>query len=388
MLRILRVPVESRPPSAQQQRQQNAEGLDETVTSFGQALENEKSLRAKCKTVSAFKKTYKLWQERELGEGRPRRGSQSAVLYKLKSMSEARCKQLGVAKLNVVGPTVYVGNSRSGSLASAEQRVRDSRETAETDKHSIIVTPALPVRVFGEVAAPGLTLCAELHVRNGSDYEPCELSSVRLLNPSGSGFSVTPLTGATVLAPLAYLTLQARFCSQNVGVSRDVLMLHFRSLGERSRSFTISRYLEVRCGDAVELEELAPKSPYQKHRRAKRPPRAEVEVVNPPPKPKPVEPRQAFAKLKQYYIDDAFRRLLDADEAINRLEQGAEGMKLAAQAAIPHYKQHMAFLLWAEEHQLVRDLEQVTQQKASLQAEPHELIASCPVLALAVQLGR
>ena len=361
MLRVLRIPVEPRPPSAQQQRQQNAEGLDETVTSFGQALENEASLRAKCKYVSTFKKAYKLWQERELGEGRPRRGNPSSVLYKLKSMSEARCKQLGVAQLNIVGQAVYVGNSRSGSLASAEQRVRDSRETAEKDKHSIIVTPALPVPVFGEVAVPGLTLCAELHVRNGSDHESCELSSVRLLNPSGCGFSVTALTGATVLAPLAYLTLQARFCSQNVGVSRDVLMLCFRSLGEKSRSFTISRYFEVRCGDAVELEELAPKSPYQKHRRARRPPpRAEVEVVDPPPKPKPAKPQQAFARLKQYYIDTDFRRLLDADEAINRLEQGAEGMTLAARAAIPHYKKHMACLLWAEEHQLVRDLEQAT----------------------------
>ena len=371
VLRILRVPVESRLPSAQQQRQQNAEGLDETVTSFGQALENETSLRAKCKTVSAFKKTYKLWQERELGEGRPRRGSPSTVLYKLKSMSDAKCKQLGVAKLNVVGQAVYVGNSRSGSLASAEQRVRDSRETAEKDKHSIIVTPVLPVPVFGEVAAPGLTLCATLHVRNGSDHEPCELSSVRLLNPSGSGFSVTSLKGATVLEPLAYLTLQSQFCSQNVGVSRDVLMLQFRSLGLQSRSFTISRYLEVRCGDAVELEELAPKTPYQKRRRSKRPPpRAEVEVVDPPPKPKPVEPRQAFARLKQYYIEDDFRRLLDADEATNRLEQGAEGMTLAARAAISHYKQHMTFLLWAEEHQLVRDLEQVTQQRLVCRLNP------------------
>ena len=61
---------------------------------------------------------------------------------------------------------------------------------------------------------------------------------------------------------------------------------------------------------------------------------------------------------KPYNIDAAFRRELETEEAAVRLEDGAERLKLTARDALPHYKKHMQRLLWAEEHRLVRDLEQ------------------------------
>ena len=346
--------------SVRERRQQNVEARDSAAASFGRALESDEALRAQCKNVESFKRAYTHWRDARVDSGETAalpKCSPAQVLWQLRSMKDELRKQLGVAWLTVVGKAVYVG-SRRGSLAGAERQVRESREAAEKDKQGIQVRPLPPQPVFAGVAEPGLLLCSTLRVRNTSE-DACKLADVKLLKRSTTGFSATSQP-AVLLEPGAELKLQLRFCTQNAGMSSDVLTLRFESCrpGQPSR-FNISRYLDIRCGDAAELDELAPTAPYKKRRRQRRPARDETEVVEAPPEPRARGASQPKpVGYKPYNIDAAFRRELETEEAAVRLEDGAERLKLTTRDALPHYKKHMQRLLWAEEHQLVRDLEQ------------------------------
>lgn len=154
---------------------------------------------------------------------------------------------------------------------------------------------------------------------------------------------------------LAAYEVPIEFCSPSVGMTRNVVVLDF-VLG--SRKFNIGRYVEVRCGDAVALRELAPTSPYQRRKRQVAPPPREIEVIAPPSKPKAAkEERRALVdEIKPYWIDRRFQEKLQANEAIEELEQGNAGLTLLAETALKHYRRHMERLLWAEEFQLVKDL--------------------------------
>ena len=146
------------------------------------------------------------------------------------------------------------------------------------------------------------------------------------------------------------------FRSPIVGMTRNVLVLDFV---QGSRKFSIGRYIEMRCGDAAALMELAPVTPYQRRkRRLPPPPPREVHVIPSPPKPRAAkEERPALVEnIKPYYIEKVFREKLLADEAIEGLEQGAAGLTLQPEAALKHYARHMQRLLWAEEFQLEKDL--------------------------------
>lgn len=247
-------------------------------------------------------------------------------------------------------------------MAALAESVVEQRDVMEKDKFGVRVTP-LHVFEGGLIVRRGAAVQRTLVVENASD-EMRELAGASFLQrgPGPFSSSFTGEDGALVLTPGGKVTLTLTCRPILSGMCNNVLNLNFGHFG-------IARFLEVRCGDADAITDLAPTRPYQRRpRRRPPPPTDETEVVEAPPLGSSsfggaaANTRRAQAgKLPLYRIPGSLRAAVGSGEAGEALEAACEQMKrllggVSEAAALAAYKKAFHELLWVEEMQLNDDL--------------------------------
>ncbi|EOD18306.1 hypothetical protein EMIHUDRAFT_96057 [Emiliania huxleyi CCMP1516] len=353
--------VPPQPASPSSQGPPVAATEEHTVIAFGQQLRADDALRARCAKKDAFKAEYAAWKARELTDGRKWRGAAATVLFRLWRFSAAQGARLGVVRIKaVVGQRVYF--AAIGAMAALAESVVEQRDVMEKDKFGVRVTP-LHVFEGGLIVRRGAAVQRTLVVENASD-EMRELAGASFLQrgPGPFSSSFTGEDGALVLTPGGKVTLTLTCRPILSGMCNNVLNLNFGHFG-------IARFLEVRCGDADAITDLAPTRPYQRRpRRRPPPPTKETEVVEAPPLGSSsfggaaANTRRAQAgKLPLYRIPGSLRAAVGSGEAGEALEAACEQMKrllggVSEAAALAAYKKAFHELLWVEEMQLNDDL--------------------------------
>eukprot|EP00965_Chrysotila_dentata_P254154 6211779-Pleurochrysis_carterae.AAC.5 len=379
-------------PPAPTTQEGRAARLTQTVIAFGCLLTTNAELRQRCKDKEAFKREVLAWKAAEMSYGRHRVGSPADILFQLKNMSAATRSKNACARIKKVsGSRVTFGQTSMATPVSTSTSERNGKQgivghlaanepsfsqddfvppgpstrreiivknTAEqTMKQGIIVHPAANEPIFSKDNAvpPGQSMQREITVKNTTNAI-CTLERRHFSNANGS-FSLQVKRPASASLPLTIephrdIILQVQYTPTFHGFSRTTLQLQFRL---DHYVFFIGRCLEARCGDAHELQDLAPTAEYKRKRPKPRPAGSRV-VTEPPPLP-PHPSAKKKPKMLPSFVPRTFKQAVRSNTAEKALQAGAALMQSAdAGTAIAGYAQHLQHLLWAEEMQLHLDL--------------------------------
>ncbi|KAK1226913.1 hypothetical protein PQX77_010082 [Marasmius sp. AFHP31] len=202
---------------------------------------------------------------------------------------------------------------------------------------SVKANPAVRVSLIG---------CTLASSQGRRTYSPFKVS---LRGPNRTVTSSTPIH------------LRVDMTAKYYGRTEDRLDLTFHDLQLRTR-FIISRTLRVHVGSQSDQNDLKPKTPYKPRKRSARQP--EVEVVPGEPAPS-LQAIPYVGKLPQAPIPSHVARTLSSGstkEIIERMQK----VYLPRVLDSAGYGKHFKHLLWAEEHQMERDLEHYDMHNAKL----------------------
>ncbi|KAK1217312.1 hypothetical protein PQX77_020052 [Marasmius sp. AFHP31] len=155
--------------------------------------------------------------------------------------------------------------------------------------------------------------------------------------------------------------LRVHMTAKYYGRTEDRLDLTFQDLQLRTRSM-ISWTLRVHVGSQSDQNDLKPKTPYKPRKRSAR--QTEVEVVPGEPAPS-LQAIPYVGKLPPAPIPSHVARTLSSGstkEVIDRMQK----VYLPRVLDSAGYGKHFKHLLWAEEHQMERDLEHYDMHNAKL----------------------
>ena len=337
------------------------ESIVDSVIAFGQGLMNAE-LREKCETRTGFNLSWAQWKKDEAAAMRIRRGGSSEALFRLSRFPGKVRSAHGVPKVIVRGELiVFVVDSSKPSVAAAAaaERVEANRARAEANKGGIEVTPAS--LSFGGIVGVGGNSEQTVTVTNVSPKFQTILSVKLLL--SHPSFSITFARGGVLpleLGPEASLRFVVTACPTVVGMCRDLLSISMSSSSGSHQTFSIGRFIDVRCGDAALLDLLKPSGPFVKPRR--RESRGKKFDIVPAPRPDgPTSTLLSGPVLPLYNFPTDFKKDLyggNVEQALllgRALMQSLRG-NVASAVVQTDYAEHMDGLLFAEECQLVKDL--------------------------------
>eukprot|EP00966_Prymnesium_polylepis_P109021 2523039-Prymnesium_polylepis.1 len=152
------------PPAPTGNKRADAAAMETSAAiAFGLRLARDADLQRRCESKRIFKEEANRWKEEERAAGRVWKVTASKLLWRCSHLSGATAAQHKIPRVTrVVGEVVYF--AKSGGLAAAAARVRESRESIEADKHGIQVDP---LNLFGtDPVSRGAAVESELTMRN------------------------------------------------------------------------------------------------------------------------------------------------------------------------------------------------------------------------------
>ena len=342
--------------------------VEGTAIDFGKLLMRDGPLRARCGTKETFASELIAWKKHEHDAGRPRRGSPSDVIFKLRGFITAVRRLHGLPRVQVYAGVVRISilDGTEAHRAEAAESVHENRERIEADKGGVTVSPR-PNELFNEVVSIGSYVVQRVVVSNHSKVERRMSAKLTTGGKGGAQREIFQLSGdidSVPLAPGASLDFTVAAQPISVGLSRDILSITFGT-------FSIGRYLEVQCGDADLHEMLKPKAKYVKQKRKPRGPLRHQIQVEPGVRPSGggMSDERKGPKLKAYALETSpWRTVLlrsaaegGLAEAEHQLMIGRERMHelragVADAQAQKEYAMQQSRLLHTEELQLGADL--------------------------------
>ena len=327
-----------RPPDAEPSPPTNVQG---TAIAFGQQLMVDAELRRACEAGGkpGFIERFEEWKAREYLAGRPRIGGGNAVLSYLMLSNYAVRKALGLPRVKYKAGVLRINAdsiSSAAAAAAAAEFVESNRAQIEADKGGISVSPV----AFDEVVGVGGDATRRVVIKNVGKLT-CTLQSAKMLRGSGmAAFELSNRLDNLVLPAGSQVAFTVDARPTVVGVTRQILSLNFLK-SEAARSFSIGRYLEVRCGDAAMLDLLKPAAPYVRPKQKRSGvPRHLLNVVAAPNKggggKRPDGPKLEFYDI----FNTQWHRMLNGPaegraKAEDLLHRGAQRMvQLRAEAAL------------------------------------------------------
>jgi helicase MOV-10 len=322
------------------------------------------ALRARCDSREGFKTCFADWQGR--------RGGQLVDVFEV--MIEL--SKSGIIDWRSTSKTVLPEEGQSGAalLRSVVDHGHASRAELEGDKHGIRLEVRRDMDSVVTVGTKG-TYIVRVH-GDGLGPRPSawEYHGAKLIGQGQrnriSAFDLIPVIPS---GGDEHFDIRVTCSPIESGVTRTILRLQFATPASNRRLFSISRFIEVRCGDADIIDALKPSSPFVRKQRKRRDgdfQRAE------PGQPLPDSPDlQPFAiKVGGHDIPGDWRLSLQQKLAQSMLEVSAESLQ-------SQYRLHFQRLLWSEEIQNTIDIQMYDMPGTSFEPIGAHLRLAVPGLA-------
>ena len=333
---------------------------------FAQLLMEDHKLRRICRQRVGFSAEFVRWKQEQARSGNLKTGcSASSALFNIARLADEECVRHGIPSPKVFGRKIFWNFSvltPPSELRLALKRLRSERERVEANKGGIEVSQVS----FDTIIAPDACEMREIIIHNAGNKKRC-LVAVRLVQ-SPSPFSVRstiPQAGIDI-APGSSAIIEIVAQPQVWGMQQNWICFSFAS-------FSIGRFITLRCGDADVIAQLRPTSefhwPSQRPGAPSKQPKPRVRGVQRPVKEAPKgrrvhAPYQATSTGARNVNEmDYFNipKRLEARIYANDIEEELEEGLALLQSNAPHvsfgkYAKHLQKLLWVEELQLKRDL--------------------------------
>ena len=264
------------------------------------------------------------------------------------------------------------GQSRRETISAVIDRVHKERATAEEDKHGVRLEE---LRAIEQPINPGERATYEVRVHG---VPAANLRAFKLVQQGRRG-QVSSFAGPIEILPpdgATYLDLRVTCSPTSPGVLRTILQCSFASEVSGYKLFSISRFIEARCGDRVLLDSLKATAPYQRRRPRNRNRRdRQSPAVAGEPLPQSADLPEWPNALDYHDIPEAWKIAVQQKLAGPQLED------MAAALGMLNYDRFFHALLWAEELQNAVDIQLYDIFGTSMVHEGRDLSLTVPGLA-------
>jgi helicase MOV-10 len=250
---------------------------------------------------------------------------------------------------------------------TAKQSLKSAFEDAKSNKNGVEVSE-LPGRITGTI---GEIERIHFQVEVGCSKQ---LTSLQIKGANASKFSISTALPLALNDPNTTANVEVTIMPQRIGLIRAVAYFFFED-------FFIARAITMTCGNADINQVLQPTSPYRRKKKEY--------IVNPPKENTFGPPKQAgsafkavnpFQTLPFYTVPSYIHESLRNDSYDSKMEQ-TSWTTAATHDSIEGYGSYWKYLLWAEEHQIMKDIQLYDMENIRLTKEGRYFILTVPGLA-------